>query len=340
MDVASFPMPWTVFEGGIAALGRYGLYNIEGQEHKERHKLLVEFFNPMRNKTLRPSVERLVAESFERVKGRGPVDFYTEIALRIPSYMAMDFLGLPGDDDTMAVVKLGIQRLLRYVETLGDDPQALRDLMDVHAQLAVLWGPAIEERRRQPRADVVSSLVALERERADCAPNEIVAQCLFLFTASLSNTANAISNAVYLYLSEARWSAALEARPETIATFVDETMRVWSAVQFRVRMAASDMVIAGQPVKKGQRVFVVVGAANRDGHKFPNPTVFDLERKDAAQHLTFGRGARFCAGAPLARMEIEEVVRTLASSSYQVRLLDPAVKFGGLNYRARAPLMV
>ena len=87
-----------------------------------------------------------------------------------------------------------------------------------------------------------------------------------------------------------------------MTTFVEETLRVWSAVQFRVRMAAQDLTIAGQPIKKGERVIIVVGAGNRDSSKFAHAGEIDINRKDSAQLLTFGRGVRYCAGAPLAKL--------------------------------------
>jgi cytochrome P450 len=342
-DEPGFVMPWTAFEGGQEALGRYGIFNLTGAAQARAHKELLDFFNPRKSPQLQATVERLVEDSFARVKESGQADFINAVARRVPGLMALAFLGVPQDEDVLETVHHANTKLQNYMTSFGDDPQALAELQAVQDGLAELWGPSIEARRRRREPDLISRLLDQQESLADWAPRELISQCLFYFGASFGNTANAIANAAYMLAVDDRWLPELRRRPQTVPVFVDEVLRVWGSVQFRIRIATRDTEIAGQPVGKGDRVIAVVGGANRDDRQFRNADDIDLDRAGTRRHLTFGVGARYCVGATLARLEAEQVVRALVSSAGELRLSTSAEagsRFAGLNYRVWEPLTV
>lgn len=342
-DEPDFVMPWTALEGGQEALGRYGIFNLTGEAQARAHKELLDFFNPRKSPHLQATVERLVEDSFARVKELGQVDFINAVARRVPGLMALAFLGVPQDEDLLETVHDANTKLQNYMQSFGDDPQALAELQAAQDRLAELWGPSIEARRQRREPDLISRLLDQQESLADWAPRELISQCLFYFGASFGNTANAIANAAYMLAVDDRWLPELRRRPETVPVFVDEVLRVWGAVQFRIRIATRDTKIAGQSIGKGDRVIAVVGGANRDDRQFRNADDIDLDRAGTRRHLTFGVGARYCTGATLARLEAEQVVRALVSSAGELRLStsdEAGSRFAGLNYRVWEPLTV
>jgi cytochrome P450 len=115
-------------------------------------------------------------------------------------------------------------------------------------------------------------------------------------------TTNLIGNGLLLLLNHPDQMARLTADPSLVPTAVEELLRCESPVQHTARIAPEDVVLGGKQIRKGQSVIAVMGAANRDPERFPNPDTVDVARKDN-RHLAFGWAAHFCFGAPLARME-------------------------------------
>jgi len=339
-DDATFVMAWRLLEGGDVALGKYGIFNLAGAAHTQAHRELLDFFNPRKNTGLRPAVRRLVRDSFERVAGVDSIDFIHDIAQRVPGLMGLAFLGVPQDESVLDRVHEANTKLQVYMQGFGDDPAALDALRGAQAELQALWGPTFEARRRAPQRDLISKLLAMQSTLPDWEESELVRQCLFFFGASFGNTANAIANAAYVLATDEEIQQGLRAHPEHIPVFVEEVLRVWASVQFRIRIATRDTQIAGQPIRAGERVIIVVGAANRDEHQFRHADQIDVERSASRRHLTFGVGTRYCVGATLARVEAEEVVSALISRERRVSLAHPGEQphFGGLNYRVWEPL--
>jgi pimeloyl-[acyl-carrier protein] synthase len=339
-DDDTFVMAWSLLDGGDLALGRYGIFNLRGDAHTRMHKELLDFFNPRRNKGLQPAVRHLVRESFERLADSDSIDITRDLAQRVPGLMGLAFLGVPQDDAVLPIVHEANTRLQEYMQGFGDDPAKLEALREAHHRLAVMWSPVFEARRKSPQNDLISKLLAMQAALPDWDEEELARQALFFFGASFGNTANMIANAVYVLATSQRLQGELCEHPDRIPNFIDEVLRVWASVQFRIRITTRDTHIGGQLIRKGERVIALVAAANRDEGRFPEADEIDVERVNTRRHLTFGVGARYCVGATLARLEAEEVVRALLSGEYDVSLAPPTEPpiFAGLNYRVWEPL--
>lgn len=333
-----FPMPWNSIEGGHVALGRHGIFNLTGHEHETAHKVLLDYFNPRKNPDLGAMVRRITAECFERAMAHDEFDFVAAIAQRVPGMMAFAFLGIAPSDEGLRTIHVANRALQVFMQSYGDSPDAVAQLHEAHAMLEPYFGAAVESRRTDRRNDLISLLWNLSDERGDWDHDEMIAQCLFYFGASFGNTANTIANAAYLLLTDPDMTQQLASDPAATGTYVDEVMRAWAAVQFRIRVAAADGEIAGQPIEKGDRVVLAVASANRDDALFPHSDTIDVARSNSRRHLTFGLGPRYCVGALLARLEVEEVVTTLIRLGTRVRLTSPEPNFDGLVYRLFEPL--
>jgi cytochrome P450 len=185
----------------------------------------------------------------------------------------------------------------------------------------------IEERRRAPRDDVLSALVAAEAEDDELTTSDVIANTLLLFGAGHETTMGLIGMAILSLHRHPDELAELRAAGTIAPETIDELGRYESPIQMATRIAGEDVEYGGCTIAAGDHVTAVIGAANRDPARFPDPDRLDPGR-DAGRPLTFGIGIHYCLGAPLARMEVEIVLSTLLA-----RTRDWEIDEGGLEWK-------
>ncbi|MFY9763543.1 MAG: cytochrome P450, partial [Mycobacterium sp.] len=153
-----------------------------------------------------------------------------------------------------------------------------------------------------PGDDLMSRLIAVEESGDQLAEDDIVSTCMLLLIAGHETTVNLIANAVLAMLRQPAQWAALGADAERAPAIIEETLRYDPPVQLVARIAADDMTIGETQVVKGDKMMLLLAAAQHDPAEFEQPETFNPERK-AFRHLAFGRGLHYCLGAPLARLE-------------------------------------
>jgi cytochrome P450 len=195
-----------------------------------------------------------------------------------------------------------------------DGIRSLRHAAQLQAssnELIQLFEHLFELRRREPRDDIVSHLVAAEGDQIE--PAEMLAMCVLLLVAGFETTVNLISNAVLALLSHPVQWQALCADPAGLAPrAVEETLRWDPPVQRTERIALQPIELEGELVLKGQRVVTLIGAANRDPEVYERPDTFDIMREGGPGHLSFSSGIHYCIGQSLARLEAAIALRMLA----------------------------
>ena len=168
-----------------------------------------------------------------------------------------------------------------------------------------------ELRQREPRDDIVSRLVAAEGDQIK--PAEMMPMCNLLLVAGFETTVNLISNAVLALLAHpAQWQTLCADPGGLAAGAVEEVLRWDPPVQRTGRVALESLELAGQPVRQGQRVTTLIGAANRDPEAYDDPDTFDIMRRDGPANLAFSSGIHYCLGHALARSEATIALRMLA----------------------------
>jgi cytochrome P450 len=160
----------------------------------------------------------------------------------------------------------------------------------------------IAERRRDPRADLISALVAAEERGDVLSEPELVVMCTLLLIAGHETTVNLIGNGMLALLRNSEQMGKLRSDPALITSCVEELLRFDSPVQMTGRIALQPVEIGGHTVEPGQWILPLLGAANHDPAQFTNPETLDIAR-NPNNHVGFGRGIHFCLGAPLARLE-------------------------------------
>ena len=166
------------------------------------------------------------------------------------------------------------------------------------------------ERRRDPKEDLISSLVAAEDEGDKLTGDELFGMCVQLLMAGHETTMNLIANGLLALLRNPDQMSMLRSDPALIVTAIEEFLRYDSPVQHQTRVANQDFELDGKHIRKDQRVLLMLGAANRDPARFDDPDRLDIMRKPN-RHVGFGYGIHFCIGAPLARLEGQIAINTI-----------------------------
>jgi hypothetical protein len=198
-------------------------------------------------------------------------------------------------------------------------PEQTALLATCDAALDGYFAEAIQERRRERRADLISSLIDAEEDEGQLDEAEIIGVCNGLLIAGNVTTTDLIGNAVLALLRHPNELGKLLADPTLVRGAVEEVLRYDSPVIHATRIATEAMQIGGCPVAAGQTINAMLYAANHDPEVHPDPERFDIERPDK-RHIAFGGGAHFCLGAPLARVEAQIALSMLFERFPKLRL--------------------
>ena len=300
--------------GAFNLLHRNSLLEREGEPHTRLRRLVASAFARGHTERLAPLVRaragHLVGELVRRVRDGEPADLVELVAEPLPVAVIADLLGVP--EDRRAPLRGWSDAIVRMYEP---DPGAegRRAAERASAEFVAVLRELLAERRSlaTPGSDLLGDLLAVRDGARSISDDELVGTAVLLLMAGHEATVNVIGNGVHALLAHpAQWRRLL-ADPSLISTAVEELIRFDAPLQMFVRTAVSDTTIAGHPVPTGTRVAALLGAAGRDPAAFGD----DAARPDVGRspnpHLGFGAGVHYCLGAPLARLEIAEVLRAL-----------------------------
>lgn len=263
--------------------------------HTRLRKLVQPFFTPRALKDRTASIQKIVTNYLDKLDGR--FDVVTEFAAQVPIQVIADLLGVP-DDDKETFARWGSS----LAETL-DGVWSYKQLKNLHATIIEyndFIDGLMDERRRNPKDDIVSHLVT---QHADLSREDLVATTGLLLFAGFETTVNLIGNGVLKAFENPHTVAPLAQSPEYAEGFVEEVLRLDPPVQYTIRWPKERLELAGVTLPKGMPVMLMLAAANRDPRVFKDPLKFDPTRSNAREHLAFSAGIHYCIGAGLSRIE-------------------------------------
>jgi cytochrome P450 len=312
----SHPQPDTAARTGESALfgGPLGNFETEAADHARMRGLLQPHFSPKHLRALAPRVETLITGLLNELAEQGPpADLHARLALPLPILVICELLGVPYSDR---------EQFRAWAEDAGN----VRDRTRSERGLAELFGYGgrlVGRKRAHPGDDVISRLCATDGVSDD----EVATMSMFLLFAGHETTVVQIGLGTSLLLTNRdQWSALLD-NPALIPNAVEELLRAAATgggVGGIPRYAHTDFDIDGVTIHAGDLVLLDIGSANHDPAVFADPEHTDVARKEAT-HLTFGYGARYCIGAPLARIELKMVFGQLIPRFPSMHLtVDPA----------------
>jgi pimeloyl-[acyl-carrier protein] synthase len=239
------------------------------------------------------------------------LDVMDDLAYPVTLAVICELLGVPAE--LAGPLRDETPRMAALLDPLAD-AAALQAGAAAAFSLLVELVPLVAERRNHPGPDLLSALAAASGGESGLGADEALLMTLLLLAAGHETTANLIGNAVAALHRHPRIARFLRRHPGQLQAAVEEFLRYDPPVQLAFRMARRDAPLGETLIRRGEQVLVSLGAANRDPAAFPHPDRLDLRRR-ARPHLAFGHGAHFCAGAALARVEAQEVVRLLLELS-------------------------
>jgi cytochrome P450 len=279
-------------------------------EHTERRHAVMGAFTPQIVGELRGAVQQRADDLLDKMeRGTGICDFLSEFAYPLPSMVIFDLLGVPaGYQETLRQASRAFGDFARSM--YAKDSKRIQEIAMEFTEAERAINEVINARRIEPKNDLISHLVSSQGAAAEMSASELVVLCNFLLVAGHETTANLLGGSLrYLLESRELWEQ-LRAAPDMIPSAVEELLRFVSPVLWVSRVAAEDIELNGEVLRKGQRIQLGIGAANHDPGKFDHPEQLDLTRPKV-NSLAFGFGAHFCVGAALARMETQVALTRL-----------------------------
>jgi cytochrome P450 len=276
--------------------------------HTRLRSLVNQAFTPRTVEHLRPHISEIAEHLIDAAASRGSMDLIQDFAFPLPVIVIAEMLGVPpGDRDAFKHWSTDLIAGLNPAATAADLGRVVKSIDTMDAYMS----DVIEERRRAPRADLISDLVRAQEAGDRLSQEELVATCRLLLTAGHETTVNLIGNGSLALLRHPEERAALAADPSLLPNAVEELLRFDSPVQMTVRFVMEPVTVTDHAFERGDIVLVLLGAANRDPEVFPEPARLDLRRANASSHVSLGAGIHYCLGAPLARLEGQVAIGAL-----------------------------
>jgi cytochrome P450 len=287
---------------------------VDPPEHTRYRRLVSRAFSARAIAGLRERTHQIANELLDELEREaathgGQADLIPRYASLLPVTVISEILGVPM---AMREQFLAWGDSAAPVLDMGLDWATHRDVERSLAELDAWWRRHLQQLRRNPGTDLLSSLATeVDDEGGGLTETELRATAALVVGAGFETTVNLIGNGAALLFAHPDQRRLLAEDPSLWANAVDEILRVDPPVQRTARRARRHTVVHGVPVAEGEWLILLLAAANRDPRVFPDPHVFDVARSNAREHLAFGSGIHFCLGASLARMEGEVALRAL-----------------------------
>jgi cytochrome P450 len=286
-------------------------------DHERLRGLVSKAFTPRLVAQMRGHVQAIADTLLDAVQDKGEMDLLDDYAFPLPITVIAELLGVPAEDQNRfrewSDAAVSGNATPEYTEkVLIPYMQAFTDYLRV----------MFEEKRKNPKGDLVSALVQAEEAADKLGEDELLAMVFLLLIAGHETTVNLSGNGVLALLQHTNQLQKLRSDPSLIKPAVEELLRYDGPVETSTeRFAREDVAIGQTVISKGEMVMAVIAAADHDPQRFPDPDTLGITRTDN-KHLTVGKGIRFCLGAPLARMEGQIAIGTLLRRMPNLRLKD------------------
>jgi cytochrome P450 family 150 subfamily A5 len=294
------------------------ILTMDPPEHRDHRHLLMRQLTPKRLKENEEFVWRAADRQLDELVARGECELIGDYASPFALFVIADLLGVPEDDHEE--FRAALARRPRD-NAVGSTKDTL-----AHSPLAWLYerfSRYIEDRRREPRDDVLTALATTTFPNG-ALPEviEVVRVAANVFAAGQETTVRLLGAAVQLIGERPDVQQLLRERRELIPDFVEETLRIDSPVKGDFRMTRRRTTVGGVDIPAGATLMVLNGAANRDPRRFEDPAELRVDRGTSREHLAFGRGVHSCPGGSLARMEARVSIERLLGRTAEIRISE------------------
>jgi cytochrome P450 len=292
--------------------------------HTRLRALAGAAFAPKRIEALRPRIRELVRELSDPLRDRDSADFFGQFAFQLPVIVIAEYLGIPAE--ARYEVRDWSEDLSAVVFVRGSDTERMQRGEIAMTRLADFLRPIIRAREKTPKDDLISGMIAAEQDGTRLTEDEVLAASILMVFAGHETTMNLLANGIVAFDKfPGQWRRLAE-NPALAKPAVEEILRYDGPIRGQARWAKEAFELGGQVIAENDRVFLIQAAANHDPAVFTNPSALDISRTPN-RHAAFGQGIHTCLGAPLARMEAQEVFSFLAPAFSRIEVLDKDLRY-------------
>ncbi|WP_051966516.1 cytochrome P450 family protein [Kitasatospora mediocidica] len=321
---------WTAFRNGEIGpdwplyvwVAVENMFTAYGSEHRRLRTLLSGAFTVRRTEAMRPRIEQIVTELLDGLEATEPgaaADLREGYAYPIPIQVICELFGVPDE------LREGMRTCVDAFFATTTTPEAAQANV---VEMYRILGELVALKRKEPAEDLTSLLIAARADEEDGAgaqlsEAELIDTLMLMVSAGHETTVNLLDNAIHLLLTHPEQLALVRAGKASWNDVIEETLRVRAPVaSLPLRYAVEDIQAGDVLIRKGEAILIGYAAVGRDPQAHPDrPEAFDLLRP-GKEHLSFGHGVHFCAGAPLARLEAAIALPALFERFPQLSLAE------------------
>jgi cytochrome P450 len=314
------------------------LLSMDPPEHRDYRAVTAKWFTPRMVQQWEPKIQRITREILDAASEKGECDFVQDVSAPITIAVIAEMLGLPGEDWRL---------LFRWTNEIiaPEDPEFQQGRTTDETSLAArasmfeYFQKISDERRRNPKSDIISVVAHGTVRGQPIAPFELLSYYLLLVVAGNETTRNAMTGGMVAFAENPEQWRRLVAEPGLVDSAVEEVVRWTTPVIQFTRQATRDLEVRGTKIRKGEYVCLFYPSGNRDEEIFDEPFRFRIDRSPN-DHVGFGRGEHVCLGAHLARLELRTFFDQIRSRLEAFERTGPAERarssfVGGIK---RAPI--
>ena len=281
---------------------------LDPPNHTRLRALASAAFTVRRVERLRSHIQEIMDGLLDAVISKGSMDLIADFASPAPAIVTAELLGVPVADH--AQLKDWSADFAEMLGNFQHNPDRFPKILRSVEEMSSYFRSAMQEQRLHPQDGLVSAMMAADVDGAKLTDEEIIANLIVTMVGGQETTTNLIGNGILTLLRNPEAMKRLRDDSSLVPSALEELLRYESPSQHTARLAPDDVELGGKQIRKRQAVIAVMGAANRDPERFPDPDRLDIERQDN-RHVAFGWAAHFCFGAHLARLEGQIAVSTL-----------------------------
>lgn len=301
---------------------QFSLLDSDGDVHFRLRRIVLNMFTGRYVERYRSMIQRYVDKLLSSLVEKQEIDFVEDLAAHVPGHIIGNVLGVPDEDCPQ--LRIWSENVVQFFDV---------DRTDQHKQLAEqattefceYLVELISKRRKQPKEDLVSTLIEAEKA-GDINETELISTCMLILMAGHGSTIDVMGSGMNALLQNPDQLQRLRQQPDLISTAVQEMFRYESPLPFFHRHATEDVEVLGKHYAKGSKFGLLYGSANRDPARFADADSFDISRTPN-RHIAFGRGAHLCLGNHLSRLDMEIVFLALLEKTKSIELATDTVEF-------------
>ncbi|MFK7965678.1 MAG: cytochrome P450 [Burkholderiaceae bacterium] len=288
-------------------------------DHTCLRQTIAQVFSVSAMAARRPAIVKRINSLLSTFAERDTIDFIADFAGPLPALVIMDILGVP--ESELPRMKALSDQIAGFIGSARNTPDKYAVAEQATVEMAGIFRVLIDKRKREPGDDALTAMMHAEYQGERLGDDDLIASCILMLFAGHETTTNLLGNGLLALLRFPGEMASLRANESLVGYAVEEMLRYDGPSGVQVRQATQDFELHDKTIRAGDRIFLILSAANRDHRVYAKADDFIIERERIA-HLGFGWGPHLCLGFPLARLEAQEVFPRLLAQWARIERRD------------------